>query len=576
MRRGFLRALVAAIFWCLALAALGAAAPEPAPAPLPPAVAHGAEPIPLYPFARSWIDHQAGRRIDDVEASAATLPWVRRRVEQANRIDGKALWIQFDVTTGEPDQWFLEVASAGVDRVQLFYRNAAGAWVVQESGDNQPISSWPVPGRYPTFALAQNEPRPVRYWLRVENTRLDFAAPLTIYRERTLLAKRDREQFLLGAYFGLAALLAIASVVSGIVFRDRAFLAFGAYITLVGCSQLARAGLGAEHVWPDWPYWNDLAALAWPGLPVAAALWFVRMVTEPARLSRGLDAAVFGLVAAVLLAVAADALLQSRNTMVLVLALSGLSLAALVAMVVWGWVDGRDPDLRWIAYGFLPVVLLALFPLARAFNLIPISLLTRYAVFFGTALQMPILYYALQRRSVRRREGQLRAAALSHTDPLTGLAHRPTLLERLETALARARNHTQHFALLGVRVANMAAIAEEFGRDAVEKALVVAASQLRRCVTDIDMAARVGEYEFALLIEGPIDGPLAMSRAQQVVASGLRQTEALPAALTLKFHVTVALLPHGDLDGVATLQWVQDALDQFPADARKLIRPLNF
>ena len=359
------------------------------------------------------------------------------------------------------------------------------------------------------------------------------------------------------------------------MFRDRAFLAFAAYITLVGCSQLARAGLGAEHVWPDWPYWNDLAALAWPGLPVAAALWFVRMVTEPARLSHGLDAGVFGLVAAVLLAVAVDAVLQSRNTMMLVLVLSGLSLAALGAMVVWGWIDGRDPDLRWIAYGFLPVVVLALFPLARAFNLIPVSLLTRYAVFFGTALQMPILYYALQRRSVRRRESQLRAAALSHTDALTGLPHRRTLLERLETALARARGNRQHFALLGVRIANMESIAEEFGRDAVEKALVVAASHLRRCITDIDMAARVGENEFALLLEGPIDGPRVTSRAQQVVASGLRQTEALPAALTLKFHVTVALLPHGDLDGVATLQWVQDGLDQFPADARKLIRPLN-
>ncbi|MCG2591754.1 diguanylate cyclase [Ramlibacter sp. XY19] len=576
MRRGILRALVAAFLWCMALAAGGADAPETESAQFPTLLARGADPVPLHPYSRSWIDETGVRRIDEVEASAASLPWKRRKMEQADRIEGRALWIEFEVMVGEPDQWFVEVGGAGIDRVELYYRNAAGAWVTQKSGDDQPISSWPVPGRYPTFALAQGMGRPVRYWMRVEHSRLDFAAPLTVYRERTLLAKRDREQFLLGAYFGLAALLAIASVVSGLVYRDRAFLAFAAYITLVGCSQLARAGLGAEHVWPDWPYWNDLAVLAWPGLPVAAALWFIRMVTEPARLSHALDAAVIGLVAAVLLGVAADAILQARNTMVLVLALSGLSLAAVVAMVVWGWVDGRDPDLRWIAYGFLPVVVLALFPLARGFNLIPVSVMTRFAVFFGTALQMPILYYALQRRSARRRESQLRAAALSHTDALTGLPHRGTFLERLETALARARNSKQPLALMGVRIANLQAIAEEFGRDAVEKALVVAASQLRRCITDIEMVARVGENEFALLMEGPLDGPTVTSRAQQVVASGLRQTEALPAALTLKFHVTAALLPHGELDGVATLQWVLDALDQFAADARKLIKPLNF
>jgi hypothetical protein len=145
---------------CLAWAAAAAPRQEPAPAQLPEASARGAEPIALHPFSRSWVDEQGGRRIDDVEASAPTLPWVRRKAEQSDRIEGHALWIQFDVFTGEPDQWFVEVGSAGVDRVQLFYRNPSGNWVVQESGDAQPISSWPVPGRYPTFPLAQGDPAP--------------------------------------------------------------------------------------------------------------------------------------------------------------------------------------------------------------------------------------------------------------------------------------------------------------------------------------------------------------------------------------------------------------------------------
>jgi diguanylate cyclase (GGDEF)-like protein len=573
MRRGFLRALLRAAFIWGALAAGAAPAVQAA---LPPAVAQGAEPIPLNLYSRSWIDQQGGRQIAEIDAAQDTLPWVRRRAEQTDRVDGRALWIQFDVRVAEPDQWFVEVGAAGVDRVQLFYRNAAGAWVVQEAGDNQPISSWPVPGRYPTFALVQGNPNPVHYYMRVEHTRLDFAAPLTLYRERTLLAKRDREQFLLGAYFGLAALLAIASLASGLAYRDRAFVAFGIYITVIGAGQMARAGLGAEHIWPDWPYWNDLAVIAWPGLPVAAALWFVRVVTEPAHLSRALDLGVWALVATILLAVAGDTVLQSRGTMVLVLVLSGLSLAAVVAMVVWGWIDGRDPDLKLVALGFLPLVILALFPLARSFNLIPVSLLTRYATFFGTALQMPILYYALQVRSIRRREGEVRAGALSHRDALTGLPHRRALLERLETTLARARSNKQQFALLGVRISNLDAVTEEFGREAANKALVVAASHLRRCITDIDMAARVAERDFVLLLEGPLTGAVAISRAQQVVASGLRQIEALPAALTLKFHVSVALLPHNALDAAVSLQWVLDGIDQIAAEPRKMLRALNF
>jgi diguanylate cyclase (GGDEF)-like protein len=309
---------------------------------------------------------------------------------------------------------------------------------------------------------------------------------------------------------------------------------------------------------------------------VAAALWFVRIVVEPARLSRTLDVGVMGLVAAVLLAVAVAAVLGTRMSMVLVLVLTGFSLAAVAGTLAWGWVDGRDRNIRLVALAFLPVVLLALFPLARSFNLVPISIMTRNAIFFGTVLQMPILYYALQVRSVRRRESELRAAALSTTDPLTGLPHRPAFVERLNTTLTRARNHKHVFALFGVRAANLDAIAEEFGRDVAEKALVVAASHLRRVTTDTDMVARVGEQDFAMLLEGPLDNTIAVSRAQQVVASGLRQVDALPAAATLKFFVTVALLPHNSLDGLATLQWVQEALNQMTPDAKKLIRPLNF
>ena len=177
---------------------------------------------------------------------------------------------------------------------------------------------------------------------------------------------------------------------------------------------------------------------------------------------------------------------------------------------------------------------------------------------------------------MRRRESEVRAAALSHADALTGLPHRRTFLERLESALGRARHHRQQCAVLGVRIANLALLAEEHGRDVVDKALVVAASQLRRVVTDTDMAARVGDQEFALLLEAPVDGPQAVARAQHVVAAGLGHTPALPAGATLKFHVSVGLVPHEAHDGHATLQWVMDGVHQLTPEARKAIRPLNF
>jgi diguanylate cyclase (GGDEF)-like protein len=521
-----------------------------------------------------WVDAKGAEPIDRVEA--AELPWRPRRRDQQNWVTGGALWLQFEAMVPPGQKWFLEVGTAGDDRVQLFYRNAAGAWVTQEAGTNLPVMHWPTPGRLPTFALASDAPRPVRYWLRVEDEQSEFVAPLMLFRAEELQASREREQFLLGAYFGLAALIAIASFVNGIAFRDRAFLTFALYILLLGGGQLGRAGVGAQHLWQNQQVWNDGVLALWPGAAAAAALWFVKVVTNPARLSRALDLGVWALIAAVLAAVAVHVAIGTRDSNALVLALTGLALIATVCMLLWAWLDRHDSYVGLIALGFLPVVVLALFPLARTFGLIPSSMLTRFGLFLGVTLELPILYYALNLRLMERREGELRAAALSRTDALTGLPHRQALIERLDSSLAHARAQKQHCALLGIRVSNLAALAEEFGQEMVDKSLVVAASHLRRCVVGYDMVARVGEREFAVLLEAPVTREIVVSRAQQVVASGLRQVEALPAALVLKFHVTAALLPDAEHDGAGSLQWVLGGLDQFEHDARKLIRPLNF
>jgi predicted signal transduction protein with EAL and GGDEF domain len=211
--------------------------------------------------------------------------------------------------------------------------------------------------------------------------------------------------------------------------------------------------------------------------------------------------------------------IATRSSMFLVLLLTGLSLAAILSMVVWGWLDGRDRNLRLVALAFAPMVVVALFPLARAMGWVPVNTATTYGLYIATVLQMPLMFYALQVRSMAGRESQLRAAALSRTDALTGLPHRQGLLERLETSLARSRGLRQPCALLGVRVSNLDAITEEFGRDYAEKALVVAGSHLRRAIVDIDMAARVGQREFAVLLECPTTPEMASTRSRPMPAN---------------------------------------------------------
>jgi two-component system, sensor histidine kinase LadS len=565
-----------AVWLWLALAcACGGAHAADAPSPaVPPAVEIGTHgEVALVERSLYWIDETGALPIEQVESRAEEFPWRLRRRENQRAPVG-ALWILFEAATPAGPPWFLEIGASVNDGLELYYRNRTGQWVVQRAGTGIDVARWPVPGRLPTFRLAADAQQPVRYWLRVNDSHGDFVAPLTLLRHDVLQEHREREEFVLGGYFGVLALVALASLANGIAFRDRASAMFAACIVLLVFGQLGRSGVGGQHFWPETSTWNDAMLELWPGAGVAAGLWLVKILTDPARLSRALDLGVWGLIAALLGATALHLMIDNAASLTLVLTLTGLALVAVLSMVLWGWIAGKERHLRLVALAFVPVAVLALFPLARDLGLAPSSVLARFGLYIGALIALPILYYAINMRLMARREAELRASTLVRADPLTGLPHRQAMTERLESSLHHARTQKQNCALLCIRLSNLDTIGEEFGRDAVDKALVVTASHLRRLTVGYDMAARVGPREFALLLEAPTTREAAMSRAQHLVATGLREVPALPGA-TLRYHVTWALLPRAQLDAAATVQWAVDGLEQITPETRKAIRALD-
>ncbi|WP_427913738.1 sensor domain-containing diguanylate cyclase [Ramlibacter sp. MMS24-I3-19] len=533
--------------------------------------------ISLAGKAQVWIERGQGGTVGEIAAAGDALGWQPLDGSRQYRLDNAALWVRFDVERRDAGHWFVTIGLSGTDRVQLFHRDSQGTWNAQEAGDSRPVSQWPLPGRVPTFEL-QGDDRsgPERFYLRIVHERVDFAAPLVLYSQGRLLAVREREQLLFGAYFGLSVLLMLVSLLNWVGYRDRLFGVYAVYLLCFTAGQASYVGAGAQHLWNDWLAWNAESTFILPALAAPAGLWFVHAVTEPARFSHALHRTVQLLVVVLLVAALLDPLLPTRELLAFRLALTGLSVPLVALLIGLVWRKGDDPDIRVIALGFVPVLVMALFPIARGLNLVPNSILTRYGLSMGGAMEMPILFYALSRRGSRRREGQLRASALPRTDALTGLADRRSLLQRMDAALVRARQQKHACVLLVAKVANLDAIAGDHGRDTLNRDLVVMASHLRRACSDVDTAARVGEREFALLLEGPTSAETATSRAQQLVASGLRPSSALPQELTLRVMVVMALLPDQQPDAETTLQWALDALAGVRPDSRKQIRPLNF
>jgi two-component system, sensor histidine kinase LadS len=536
--------------------------------------------IHLAEHSQFWIDTSGQAVLEQVEAWEYDLPFAMRPAGHTVMLDGQVMWLRFNAMQPDLSQrWALEVSSAGVDHVSLHYRDAAGNWVEQTAGDKIPVSQWPRPDRFPVFDLDSEQTRPVTYFIRIEHARRPFSAPFFIYNHPALLAQRMQEQFLLGAYFGLALLMALVAAANAVAFRDRSFAAYAVYIAALAAAQAALLGIGGQYLWPDSAAWNDLSAFLLPVLAACSGIWFARVVTRPRQFSAVLDRLSLKLVTALALLAALDTVFPTRAGFLAVTAVIIAAMALICVMVFMAWRSG-DPTMRWIALGFVPVAVMVPFPILRNLGLIPISFLTQYGLTLGAALEAPLLFYGLLRRAAQRREARARAAALAQTEPLTGLSNLHTFEARLQEALLRSSRYRHRSALLMIDLSNHGWFAKEHGRQIADYALVLTGSCLRKLARDIDIAARVGDSEFALLIEGPVTAAQAVAAATQLAARALQPSDLLPVGSHLKLHVAIAMVPDAQCgaqpDAALHLAYMLKSLRDMPANTRKSIKTVNF
>jgi diguanylate cyclase (GGDEF)-like protein len=109
---------------------------------------------------------------------------------------------------------------------------------------------------------------------------------------------------------------------------------------------------------------------------------------------------------------------------------------------------------------------------------------------------------ALEVEVAERRQAEQRAHELATRDPLTKLANRRSLIERLDHAIGNASRHEEQLALLFLDLDKFKSINDTLGHEVGDELLVQVAARLNAAVRGTDMAARLGGDEFVVLLEG--------------------------------------------------------------------------
>jgi diguanylate cyclase (GGDEF)-like protein/PAS domain S-box-containing protein len=148
----------------------------------------------------------------------------------------------------------------------------------------------------------------------------------------------------------------------------------------------------------------------------------------------------------------------------------------------------------------------------------------------------------------KRVQANLRRLALE--DPLTGLANRTLLDDRLRVALARAGRHGSLTGVLFLDLDGFKAINDEHGHHVGDELLKAVAHRLRAVLRPADVVARLGGDEFVAVCEeiGGLEEAHAIASRVEVAIAEPIQTDA--GSLTV--HASVGLaLAEGERGGEA-------------------------
>ncbi len=162
--------------------------------------------------------------------------------------------------------------------------------------------------------------------------------------------------------------------------------------------------------------------------------------------------------------------------------------------------------------------------------------------------------------AVERHRAEERVRYLALYDPLTGLANRTLLSDRLDSAIAHARRHHVSSALLFIDLDGFKAINDTHGHNAGDEVLATIGRRISGCIRDCDTAARIGGDEFVVLLSEiayPGDAQQVANKVLEAVGQGVAWGE---HDLCVGASIGIALYPDDATTADALLTRADDAM----------------
>jgi signal transduction histidine kinase len=188
-----------------------------------------------------------------------------------------AYWFRLELrnVSSTGTDWFLESQYPLLDYIDAHVVYPGHRIVSFQSGDMRPFSQRGLKHRDVMFPLHLAQGESLTIYLRAESSG-SLQVPMKLWSPQALLDKDHDEQLLLGLYYGILIGMFLYNLMIFVSIRDPSYLHYLHYLGGFLLLQMTLNGLAFEYLWPDYPWWGNIAMPFFLWVTLVGMLQFTR------------------------------------------------------------------------------------------------------------------------------------------------------------------------------------------------------------------------------------------------------------------------------------------------------------
>ena len=316
-----------------------------------------------------------------------------------------AYWIRFTTHFDKTlnGSVLLQLEYPQIDNVSLFVPDGLGGFSERITGDMLPFSSREINHRTLLFQLPEHRGESRTYYLRLY-TEGSMQISLSLWGASTFIEHVAATNLILGGYFGVMLLLALAAFISYFKIRDRLFLYYAVYVSSFMLFLLSLYGFSYQYLWPESPLFGSRVSSVLMGLSIVFGLLFCGSFLQiwqgkHPRIRHLFNALIVcGIVGSLMSLFSHYATAVQFSTFVGLVTPPVVLIAAISSLI-----KGYKPA-RYFLLAFFIFLLGVFIATLLEFGFVPRTLITVYAMQIGSLFNIILLAYALMARIDRLRD----------------------------------------------------------------------------------------------------------------------------------------------------------------------------